>query len=256
MPYYQIQVKLTKKQQQQFIDALVNNERVMIHFTPSQFKKNGRREFRNSRKPPVEGDIILVTAKQYEKIMLATVSNKSVDINFNKTSIKMMGSQVGNGILDSIGSFFKGATNTFNKASNTVKKWWNGGYKNPKPKPVELTTFTKAQKNRNKRHAEFEELRDLRESKANKASVVPYTTLVKFDKMRQNAEQWAANRPKMEYKYPTQEELNQRAIDHQKWQADSTKYFDDMDKNINDSRQAHADDWNNIRKKHPLFFNK
>ena len=68
--------------------------------------------------------------------------------------------------------------------------------------------------------------------------------------MRQNAEQWAANLPKMEYKYPTQEELNQRQVAHQQWQDGLTKHFDDIRKDINERRQAHTDDWNNIRSKH------
>ena len=59
-----------------------------------------------------------------------------------------MRQQIGNGILDSIGGFFKGA-------ATKVGNWFSGA--NKQPKPVELSTFNKAQTTKHKAEAFFDD---------------------------------------------------------------------------------------------------
>ena len=62
-----------------------------------------------------DGDNILVSKHQLERLMLAKAANKSVKITFNKSQLRLMAKQVGSGILDSISGFFKSAASKVGK---------------------------------------------------------------------------------------------------------------------------------------------
>lgn len=118
MTYYQVPVHLTNKQLQAFHNAIMNDTRVTIKFNGSQIGQ--------------EGDTIIVTLPQFKKLDLARQSNTSVSIIFNKTQLRMMKTQIGNGVLDSLGSFFKGVGNTVKSGFNKAKNFVTGNKQQPK----------------------------------------------------------------------------------------------------------------------------
>lgn len=141
MVYYKIHVDLTEQQKHKFVNAIQNNSMVSIKFTPQQLGQ--------------QGDVIIVTGAQYNKLNSAKQSNNPVSIKFTKIQVQKMKEQIGNGILDSIGNFFKSAANTISSGANKVKNFITGsnkpkddhGYKNDyKPvgwKPEKKTGFDK-----------------------------------------------------------------------------------------------------------------
>ena len=137
MPYYPFPIRLTPAQKRDFAHAIANNTRVRIIFTPKQIGAQ-------------PGDMILVTKRQMDHLLLGKSTKTSVYVNFNKTQLRLMRQQIGNGILDSIGGFFKGA-------ATKVGNWFSGA--NKQPKPVELSTFNKAQTTKHKAEAFFDEQR-------------------------------------------------------------------------------------------------
>jgi hypothetical protein len=104
MPYYMIRVKLNKTQQHEIVNAMQNGSHVSLTFKPSQLNKD-------------DGDMMLFTKRQIDKIQTALLTKRSVIIVFSKAQVRLMHEQVGSGILDSIGGFFK---NTFNSVKNWV----------------------------------------------------------------------------------------------------------------------------------------
>jgi hypothetical protein len=111
MPYIKCFINLTTTQQQQFIHAIQNDVRVTIRFLPSQIG--------------VEHDAILVTMKQYNKLQLAKQTNSPVNINFNKTQLRLMHKQMGYGILSSISNFFKAIPTKIGNAASSVKNYFS-----------------------------------------------------------------------------------------------------------------------------------
>lgn len=104
MPYYHIKISLNDNQMHQIIQAIQNFQRVTITFSSNQIAS-------------ANGDIIMVTAKQYERLMLAKHAHNSISITFSKKQLHEMSGQIGNGILDSIGNFFKSG---YSKVKNFI----------------------------------------------------------------------------------------------------------------------------------------
>jgi len=114
--YYTLTVNLTNRQKNAFANAIANKKNVKITFRHYQLEQ--------------AGDTILITKSQFDKLNNAKMSNSSVSITFGKKQIQEMGQQMGNGILDSIGNFFKSG---YNSAKN-----WVSSKVNTKPKPIEM----------------------------------------------------------------------------------------------------------------------
>lgn len=96
MVYYTINVKLTQHQKELFVQAITSQTAVSVRFTSKQLGVEG-------------GDQILFTKTQINKLQTAKQTNKPVVIKFSKTQVMHLHKQIGNGILDSISNFFKGA---------------------------------------------------------------------------------------------------------------------------------------------------
>lgn len=205
MSYKQAIIDLTDTQKKLFLQALTSNSRLKIRLGPKQL--NGK------------GDTLLVTQSQLKSLINAKTSNKPVTLTFTNKQLQAMGEQVGNGILDSIGSFFKGAASTVStaasRAANKVGKWWKGEY--AKPKPTELTTFNKTQTRRHKQSARTEDI----EARQNlikremRASTVPLRDQLIFDKMRKDREKWLSTLPPRPQR-ETEEAMRQRIERHDK----------------------------------------
>lgn len=124
MPYFPVNIRLTNRQKQAFVRAIHNNTRLKLTFSADQIGLSQTSGTKGG------GDIILVTEKQIQKLNNAYLTRNNATINFNKTQLRMMADQIGNGILDSI----KGAF-------TSVKNWFTGTKK--PPKPIEMKTFNK-----------------------------------------------------------------------------------------------------------------
>lgn len=181
MPYFPVSIRLTDAQKREFSDAILNDTRLRMVFMPHQIGQ--------------QGTAILVTIKQWNDLALGKASKRPVNLNFNKTQMRLMAQQIGNGILDNIGSFLKGAATKVGKAATKVGKWFSG---NKKPPKIELTDFKKQRKMNNvKRHPQakeaaafFEEQRELAK-KPNPhrfQSSIPPTEQLKLDRLQQRPE--------------------------------------------------------------------
>lgn len=133
MPYYMIHINLNKNQKEILVEALHQNTKCSLTITPKQIGDHF-------------GDVILVTQKQYTQLSNGLVQNDPVTLKFSKANVNAMRSQIGSGILDSIGGFF-------NKAVTGVKNWWSGP---KKPVNIEMKTINKADTLKNKANAFFD----------------------------------------------------------------------------------------------------
>jgi hypothetical protein len=119
MSYYQIQVKLNKIQIDKLITAIETQEPVVLELKPKQIDDEN-------------GEWLLITMRQLNAINKALVEGVPINIKISKAQIKAITSamQSGDGILDSIGNFFKSAStgikNTFNSVTRRVANKWNG----------------------------------------------------------------------------------------------------------------------------------
>lgn len=156
--YYEIQIKLTKNQILQLVDAIENKTRLTLTFKPRQIDHD-------------EGTRLLVTEAQLKKINLGLETNQNVTIAFTITQLQTMLQEMmtGSGILQSIGNFFSKAVSGVKNAFTSKPQQAPAKYKDyddmymtqesigrpkmvytaPKPKP-QKTTFDRIAKNVNK----------------------------------------------------------------------------------------------------------
>lgn len=62
-------------------------------------------------------------------------------ITFSKSQVKHLHKQIGHGILDSIGNFFKGAYNTVKSGYNSAKNYVSNQFSKPQSKSIEMKNF-------------------------------------------------------------------------------------------------------------------
>lgn len=198
MPYYPINVKLSKDQMKHFIDAIQRDERIYMTFTPKQIGVEN-------------SDVILVTKKQYNNLLLSKHSKKNITILFNKTQLRLMSKQIGNGILDSLGSFFKSATNSVKQGVKSVKNYFT-----KKPVQIEMKSLNKQQKTNNKAQAFFDDNKNIK-----KTNMFTPTDHVRLEKL--NTQAFLPPLPKQsvsEYSPPNlskfQSPINLPIMNHQK----------------------------------------
>ena len=133
---YVVSIKLTKKQEKDLVSALTHNLSCNLLVRKSQINK--------------PGDKLLLTLAQFNALKKSMISyGGKFNLTLSKKQLKMMKSQIGNGILDNISSFFK---NTVSSAKNwfTAKK---------APAPIEMKTFNKQDTAKNKAYAFFDDNR-------------------------------------------------------------------------------------------------
>lgn len=99
----QICIKLTEKQKRDIVYAIHNLTGVTLNVDPKQIDVNG--------------DWINVSKSQANHIYKSLTKNKPFNLTFSKAQLQKMRKQIGEGILDSIGNFFKGA---YNSAKNFI----------------------------------------------------------------------------------------------------------------------------------------
>ena len=76
MPYFRFPIQLTPSQRTNFAKAIATDTRVRIIFAPKQI---GARP----------SDLLLLTNKQIDNLLLGKAANKSVYVNFNRTQLRM-----------------------------------------------------------------------------------------------------------------------------------------------------------------------
>jgi len=108
--YYEIQIKLTRNQILQLVEAIQNKTRLTLTFKPRQIDHD-------------EGIKLLVNASQLKKINLALETNHNATILFTIKQLQTMYQEMmtGSGILDSIGNFFSRAVSGVKNAFSSSK---------------------------------------------------------------------------------------------------------------------------------------
>jgi len=107
MNYFSVVINLSRPQQEQFVNAINNQSALSMLFNASQLGVS-------------HGDKILFTKSQIKKLDSVKRSGGKVVIKFSKKQIQHLHSQMGNGILDSIGSFFKSIPTKFSNAASAT----------------------------------------------------------------------------------------------------------------------------------------
>lgn len=104
----QICIRLTDNQKQDIINAIQNKTPLSLILMARQIDVNG--------------DTMNVSKKQAKDIYKALTKNEAVRLQFNKAQVQKMKDQIGNGILDSMASFFKSIPSSANRVYNAVKR--------------------------------------------------------------------------------------------------------------------------------------
>jgi hypothetical protein len=135
MPYYQIKLKLTARQSNLIYQAIQKGISLTLKFTPNQIGDSS-------------GDTVLVSKKQYDKLIIAQLANNPISVNFSKTQLAQMSKQIGHGILDSIGKFFKSAASSVGRFAGRAYSKIKNEFAPPAIWPADIDNY-KPPKNSN-----------------------------------------------------------------------------------------------------------
>lgn len=105
----QICIRLTDSQKQDIINAINSKARLTLDVSSRQIDTNG--------------DWLHLNKKQAKDVYHAMLNNGHVRLQFSKAQMQKMRSQIGNGILDSLGSFFKSIPTKVSNAYNSAKNY-------------------------------------------------------------------------------------------------------------------------------------
>lgn len=105
----QICIRLTDSQKQDIINAINSKARLTLDVSSRQIDTNG--------------DWLHLNKKQAKDVYNAMINNGHVRLQFSKAQMQKMRSQIGNGILSSLSSFFTSIPQKVSNAYNSAKNY-------------------------------------------------------------------------------------------------------------------------------------